>query len=565
VAYYYPVLKEAMMNETGHPFLDLNGDSYDTAYQRIVQRFEGLDSPYYNTLCALNLAYLIKYRDVHTFKYNLIYKYDWAYDSGMKCFNITHHELHQSITADISLRRAEFFMTARDRFDVGSTAEYNTLVNEAEQTKAVLTDLEKRLNNALTIMGVTYSVYTSAHLYNSSSLIKTFNPTDINPLYLYENDTLLHDIATGKITPPLPPADTSTHSYDFGWITIFNLLCQSKHNNTNVNNTYITRIGLMNTASEFNILERVGGGYIPGFSGQKIEPIPDSNNVTMSKFEMLYFWFKFYYDMYTTQQGKITNIVNYHTGLINKYVYNKYNNVLPPSLFATAVNGATGVNTYIGEVGPGKVIFNSNSVLIRGSTPFSDASCCTPDNQCCKLLDQVLNTWYSCLPANYVVTTLPWRLGLAFNLDTIVSTINTVTGTTSTTPYNIYIQLNVERSMNNMAVATDENYTITNEPVSESKVVLGKLLTEGAGLSDTIQSIIQSPAQFFTPLGKLDKLHFTMLLDDLTPLSKLFPFDFAFTDWDGTIQIDEEIHTLDRDKDLSTVPTIQWDDNKRPF
>lgn len=42
VAYYYPVLKEAMMSEHDHAFLDLLGDSYAVAYGRIVQHFEGL-------------------------------------------------------------------------------------------------------------------------------------------------------------------------------------------------------------------------------------------------------------------------------------------------------------------------------------------------------------------------------------------------------------------------------------------------------------------------------------------------------------------------------------------
>ena len=551
IAYYYPVLKEAMMNDRGHPFLDLNGDSYDTAYQRIVQHFEGLSSPYYYTLCTINLAYLIKYRDVHTFKYNLIYKYDWAYDSGMKRFNITHHELHPSITTDISLRRTEHFQTARDRFGVGSTAEYNTLVGDAEQTKAVLTDLEVRLNNALTKIGIAYSLYTPTYLDISASLIKSADPSTINSQYLNENDTVLHDIATGILTPPsLPPSYTTPiPPYNFGWISMHDLAMQSTDIGAHPSNysiIYRAAINAMNANSLYT--GNVGGGYLPGFSGQA---------VIIPNFNVLYSIFQYYYSTYSVQKEKITNIVNYQTGLINTYVYNKYFDVLPSGLFSNSA--------YIGEVGPGKVIFNSNNILLRGSTPFSDASCCTPDNQCCKLIDQLLLTWYSCLPANYVVTTLPWRLGLALNLDTIISTISTITATTSTTPYNVYIQLNVERSMNNMAVATDENYTITNEPVSESKVVLGKLLTEGSGLSDTIQSIIQSPAQFFTPLGKLDRLHFTMLLDDLTPLAKLFPYDFAFTDWDGTVQIDEEIHTLDRDKDLSTVPTIQWDDNKRPF
>ena len=169
------------------------------------------------------------------------------------------------------------------------------------------------------------------------------------------------------------------------------------------------------------------------------------------------------------------------------------------------------------------------------------------------------------MPANYVITTLPWKLGFNPTSGDVIKYISTISDVVTTTPFNVYLQLNVERSMNNMDVAVPENYTITNEPVSEGKVVLGKLLTEGSGLSDITQTIIQSPAQFFIPLGKLDKLHFTMLLDDLTPLSKIFPFDFAFTDWDAVIQIDEEISTMERSGELSTVPRVTLGNSVLPI
>ena len=119
--------------------------------------------------------------------------------------------------------------------------------------------------------------------------------------------------------------------------------------------------------------------------------------------------------------------------------------------------------------------------------------------------------------------------------------------------------------MNNMDVAKDEDFSVTQDPVSQPKVVLGKLLTEGSGLTDITQTIIQNPAQFPTPIGKLDRLHFTMYLDNMAPLSKIVPFDVSFTDWDAVIQIDEEIGVLNRDTQLSTVPTVQWANDKIPF
>jgi hypothetical protein len=89
-------------------------------------------------------------------------------------------------------------------------------------------------------------------------------------------------------------------------------------------------------------------------------------------------------------------------------------------------------------------------------------------------------------------------------------------------------------------------------------------MTEGSGIGDTTQTIIQSPASFSPPVGKIDHLHFTLLLDDLVPVSAVMPFGYNFCDWNATIQIDEEVYVMD-EKDLSSVPTVKWDDDKRPF
>ena len=121
----------------------------------------------------------------------------------------------------------------------------------------------------------------------------------------------------------------------------------------------------------------------------------------------------------------------------------------------------------------------------------------------------------------------------------------------------------MEQGLNNMDVAAKENYNITNETTGEHKVVLGKILTEGSGLQDVTQTVVQLPAKFDTPLSTIDHFSFNLLLDTLTPLSRIFPFQLAGSDWDGILQIDEEVGTLDRDTDLAPVPTIAW--SNKPF
>lgn len=558
VAYYYPVFKQAMISKNDHPFLDLNGNSYASVYIRTIQNFEGISSSYYYDLCKLNLAYLIKYRELHTFKYNLIYQYDWEYDSGMRSYRIVHNALHPSIVADISLYRKESHLNAIHNNGIADIDTYNTQLDTLNQYKSIFTDLETIMNNALTKVGIEYSLIPSAIIGSKTSNIITKNTALMNPNDLIENDIVFNRILNKELIYDNSdrsiyrgaPIDTTTKKelFTFGRINFTDLTQQASdiscNDGTTYDPTYIIHLRNMNRSSVIN--STLGTAYSTGYTGVYIK---------CNDFNELYLIYVYYYLQWATQSKIIDAIALDEQTMTDNYIYNKYGAIFPPSLFDKGI--------YLRNTGTGKVILNMGNTILRGSSPFQEG--CDTNNKCCQLIQQVLLRWYSCLPANYVITTLPWKLGLTVTLDDVISFISTTSGDSITTPFNIFIQMNIERSMNNMAVGTNENYRITNDPVSESNVVLAKILTEGSGLSDTVQAIIQSPAQFFTPMGKLDKLHFTMLLDNLTPISKLFPFDLAFTEWDATIQIDEEIYTLDRDTDLSTVPTVDWAANDRKF
>lgn len=549
VAYYYPVLKEAMMSIYDHMFLDLLGNSYSTMYTRTVQHFEGLDSPLYYSLCSSNLPYLSKYRDQHTFKYNPIHQYDWYYDPGTKQNTVKHHILHPSIQRDITNQHASNFLTATHKYGLTSL-QYSTLVTQNEKTKAVLTDLQKTLDNALTIMGVPFSLYIPTVLANPISIISTINSELVYPEYLSETETVLHDLATGLLQPStFGGVYAHIPIYNFDWITLSDLVNDSQNYSitpANFNPIYASKLYTLN--NESIISEQIGGSYIPGYSGA---------SVISTDFTSLYSTFIGYHTLYQTQTTTLTNVTTTQSALTRNYVHTKYNGVFPPSLLSN--------NAYLGNLGTGQIAFKTDPITLYGSSPF-DTSTCDKKNPCCKYIQQQIENWYGCMPSEYVITTLPWKLGLAVTPSEILSFLSTIAVSNISSPFNIYLQLNVEQSMNNMDVAMNENVTITNDPVSQAKVVLGKLLTEGAGLADLTQTIIQNPATFQTPIGKLDRLHFTMLLDDgLIPISKLIPFSLSFTEWDAVIQIDEEVGILDRATQLSSIPTVKIPDDKIPF
>lgn len=549
VAYYYPVLKQVMMSTHDHSFLDIGFDSFETVYDRVVRHFEGLDSTYYYTLIKENINFLKPYREQHTFKYNPIHEYDWNYDEGAKRFVIKHTNLHSSIRKDIAHAHSNHFLQSIHQYSL-TVNQHSTLVVQHDRTKAVLTDLQKKMENALTSVGIPFSLYSPDELYNPLHILSTTNPLLVNPEYLSETDKVIHDIATGTLTQPVFSGVYShTPIYNFGWIRISDLDSDSQNylvSPANFNGIYALALHELNNKSIVN--ERLGGGYVSSFSGVQF---------SISNFTNLYSTFVSYHSQYLSQASTLTGVSNTHNTLTKSYVQNKYSGILPDTLLAN--------NAYLGSIGPSAIQFK-NDFIMRGSTPFL-SNACTSNNPCCIYIERAITNWYGCIPAEYVITTLAHKLGLPITPTDIINYLSTLTAETVSTPYNIYLQLNVDRSMNNMDVGMKEDSTITNEPTAESKVVLGKLLTEGSGLSDITQTIIQNPAQFATPLGKLDKLHFTMYLDSgLVPIAKIFPFGLAFTEWDAVIQIDEEIGYLDRTTDLSTVPSIKWaDNNTRPF
>jgi hypothetical protein len=548
VAYYYPVLKHVLMSNHDHNFLDFGMDTFETVYNRVVQHFEGFNSSYYYTLIKENIGFLRPYREQHTFKYYPIHEYKWNYDEGMKRFSIQHSALHPSIQKDIQNTHAIHFTQALHHNSL-SINQYNNLLTQHERTKAVLTDLQKKIDSALTSVGIPFGLQTSADIINTSHNLATSNPLGINTLYLSETDTVVHDIATGLLSKPLFSGTYARSTpYTFGRITISDLVADSQNYLTfpaNFESTYATALSTLNANSVVN--ERLGAGNINGYSGVQL---------AISDFSSLYSTFTNYYNQHISQASTLNAVTTMHDNLTQTYVQNKYTGVLPPSLLSN--------NAYLGSAGTGKIQFR-NDIIMRASTPFLSGAC-TSNNPCCQYIEQAITNWYGCIPAEYVITTLPWKLGLTVTPSDILQFLSTLTNESINTPYNVYLQLNIDKSMNNMDVAMKEDSTITNEPVAESKVVLGKLLTEGSGLSDITQTIIQNPAQFATPIGKLDRLHFTMYLDDgLVPISKLFPFGLAFTEWDAVIQIDEEIGYLDRTTDLSTIPSVQWTGNTRPY
>jgi hypothetical protein len=544
-AYYYPVLKDVMMTIDYWKMLNLNGDSFETAFNRIVNHFEGINSTYYYNLILLNYTFLVKWRRLNTFEYYPINQYSWNYDGNINIVSETHTALNLSIINDIEINNANNLSIAITSYGL-TLGEYTLLQAAFNQGQSIFLDLESFMNSYLAKIRVPWSLYPGSNLANSNYVIYTDYST-ANPNYFSNTSDVAVAIATGQLTSNAYPNPTPPYPYTngFGFNTMSNIEWQVRNTGTLIDPVYKAAITDISNSAVFNGI--LGNSYIPGYSGV---------DISWNNFSNFYYeWYVPYNTSNLSNSTVLSNIQGLQKNLTSNYVNTKYTGIIPPSILNN--------NSFIIDGSVSNVIYKVKDVIFSYSSPFIDISC-VPSPIQSEIVKSVLTNWYGDLPANYFSNTLPNKIGFNPKFGNYTSFITTSNLVANSLSQNVYLQLNIEKSMNNMSVATTEDLTVTNDPGGENKVVLGKILTEGSGIGDITQTIIQSPATFSPPVGKLDHLHFTLLLDDLVPIQSVMPYGYTFCDWNATIQIDEEVATLEA-KDLSTVPTVQWEPDKRPF
>jgi hypothetical protein len=282
-----------------------------------------------------------------------------------------------------------------------------------------------------------------------------------------------------------------------------------------------------------------------------------------------------YYNTVITTSSVISSIHgtvndNHHT-----YVSTKYSKILPYHTINTkSYNNSQGLPvSFVGNLlsyANGQsfthplVVAQSLADAPPGFITSEPTEC---EIECCKIIENILRAYYSCLDVNTIVNTLPYRLGINTLDFTNFNVVSSVLSVTSTSIFDIFMQLNTEQSFNNMDISGPENYAIGNETTGQVKLMAAKILMQGVGTGETSETAIQNPIVFETPLGKLDKLSFKLYLDNkpLTPLWQAYPFDPGFNEWNATFQIDEEVALADRNAGFGTNPTVPIPNNPSGF
>lgn len=281
----------------------------------------------------------------------------------------------------------------------------------------------------------------------------------------------------------------------------------------------------------------------------------------------------------------INNIDTYTLNKINSFINTRYKTVLPPNLLNyNALNGDTNL----------PVTFYGDILGIQNSTPFVTPTDCTQEGICQGITSRIQNS-FSCFPAGATIPTLEVQVGFPFA--TVTAVANLEGDVNNVINQNLYLQLNEEYTFNNMSVALEESapntaqniaapQTLSGVPSSirtqnsvistvrnndfktkefrgSSKIVMGKIILNNS-TDNVTQTLLQAPAVFNPPLGKLESLTFKVLTKDLFPAYLVFPYVTPELEWNGVVSITEEVTNIPTEE-TSQIARINVDSAKLPF
>lgn len=178
VAYYYPVVKEVLLDPSFPYRLNLNIVSSipyllpgETVYSRCIYTFQGLDDAVIQEVIALNITILDTYRVQHTFRYSLINKYNVTYETQSNRVTFASPSLNTSLVNLITYKQSQFFAEELNSQGITS-ADYTTFNTQNTILLAVLNDMFYFIEKWLAVYyGINFNSYTLNYLATPTNLI----------------------------------------------------------------------------------------------------------------------------------------------------------------------------------------------------------------------------------------------------------------------------------------------------------------------------------------------------------------------------------------------------------
>lgn len=570
-AYYFPILKELIATQRAKPFLNTGESTYFKVMSAVMGPFEGLNSDLYYTICQLNQNALDIFRGTQTFELRNVNKYQWIYNDAKRQFVTLHDSLHTSLHNDIqkSLQTITNQELAIQRLNANS---FKTIKSELLQYTCIYKHLETNLSSIMSAYQ-----FVSGFQYLGNMNYATADST-VHSLEELESDTDFTSMFCYKSTIGRIYGNYGGISMNF---STFRDYCSTLSSYYTILQSTQQSISAINRSIQDQHHDYVSSKYA------SVLPQSMLDNRSYIANQGLPVQFITDRKFYVPGQSIVSTVKNPKT---SNPVSNSIANLAlnpSPDMIATSTN-----HTPI-ELTTFAAVTNSDVVLGAVSTVTDDGCNNTcycydtkPGQPCCKYctdldaqcgcsyiccfeIDKLVSTWYGCIPVNTIIETAAYRLGV---LDispkyNITSTINAILPPLNN---NLFMSINDEMGFNNLDVSMPEDYSVTgNETTSQVKLMFAKIMFSGVGTSKDSQTLFQNPRIFETPLAKLDHLTFKIYYDDaaITPVWLSSPFPQFVNEWNGTINIEEEVSNASRTTGWGTNPTlpIPINPNETPF
>ena len=578
-AYYFPILKELIATQRAKPFLNTGDLTYLKVMSAVMGPFEGLNSDLYYTICQLNQNALDIFRGTQTFELRNVNKYQWIYKDGQRQFITLHDSLHTSLHNDI--QKSFQTITNQELAIQGlNQNSFKSIKSELLQYTCIYKHLETNLSSVIGnyqfISGFQYlgnmdyitsdsTVHSFAELEIDADFTSMFcYKSTIGRIYGNYGGLSMNFSTFSDYCSTLSSYYTALQSTQQS-VTAINRSIQDQHHDY-ISNKYASVLPqsmLENRSYMANqglpvqfITDRKF--YVPGqtiiSTITKPKPAPPAvSNVIIQPELNSRFNFGLNPALHSTLNPQLNP--QWNSELSTK------TDIVEPSTVTTPIELTTFAATKGSDVVLGVNALttgdNCDGKCYCYDTGPAVSSCCRYCNLerdcgcsyiCCYQIEKLISTWYGCIPVNTIIQTAAYRLGV---LDVspkinITSTINTILPPLNN---NLFMSINDEMGFNNLDVSMPEDYSVTgNETTSQVKLMFAKIIFSGIGTSKDSQTLFQNPLIFETPLAKLDHLTFKIYYDDaaITPVWLSSPFPQLVNEWNGTINIEEEIASAPR-------------------
>lgn len=181
VAYYYPVLKEAILDpKTDQKQINFapSGLSTPDAINALLYQFQGINDPIATAVINANIPWLDNYRLAHTFRYTLVNKYVCTYNQTNNRVSITTPSLNTSLVNLLNSQYNTYLSQQLTKYNI-TAAQFTNLASQNTKILSILQSMYDYLQVQMAVyFAINYGTFSRAYYANSNNTLLLRNGLD---------------------------------------------------------------------------------------------------------------------------------------------------------------------------------------------------------------------------------------------------------------------------------------------------------------------------------------------------------------------------------------------------